>query len=100
MLKILTNITQERKKKAISNFWKVPITGTAALVLGQVLPADSKYLRYFRDEYEAHIKEKRCPALSQELIAFIDPDTCRACMTCLKNVLQKRLWEAKPDSCN
>jgi NADH-quinone oxidoreductase subunit F len=43
-------------------------------------------LRYFRDEYEAHIRDKRCPALScKELIAFhIDPERCRACMICLK----------------
>jgi NADH-quinone oxidoreductase subunit F len=41
-------------------------------------------LRYFRNEYEAHIKEKRCPALScKELIAYyIDPQKCKACMTC------------------
>ena len=43
-------------------------------------------LKYFRDEYEAHVKEKRCPALScKELIAFyIDPAKCQACMTCAK----------------
>jgi NADH-quinone oxidoreductase subunit F len=43
-------------------------------------------LRHFRDEYEAHIKDKRCPALScKELIFFhIDPDRCRACGACLK----------------
>ncbi len=43
-------------------------------------------IRYFREEYEAHIKEKRCPAFScKELIAYhIDPDKCRACMMCLK----------------
>ncbi len=42
-------------------------------------------LRYFRDEYEAHIKEKRCPALScKGLIAhYIDPTKCKACMLCL-----------------
>ena len=42
--------------------------------------------RYFRDEYEAHIKDKRCPALScKELIHFyIDPELCRACGTCRK----------------
>ena len=41
-------------------------------------------LQYFRDEYEAHIKEKRCPALScKELISFyIDPDKCQACLIC------------------
>ena len=43
-------------------------------------------LRYFRDEYEAHIKEKKCPALScKELIAYyIDPEKCKACMQCMK----------------
>jgi NADH-quinone oxidoreductase subunit F len=41
-------------------------------------------LKYFRDEYEAHIKEKRCPALScKELINFyIEPEKCQACMSC------------------
>ncbi len=43
-------------------------------------------LKYFRDEYEAHIKEKRCPALScKALIAYvIDPDQCRACQLCVR----------------
>lgn len=44
-------------------------------------------LRYFKDEYEAHIKEKRCPAkVCKDLINYyIDPDKCQACMACLKN---------------
>jgi NADP-reducing hydrogenase subunit HndC len=43
-------------------------------------------LRYFRDEYEAHIREKKCPArVCPDLIAFyIDPDKCSACGLCLK----------------
>ena len=43
-------------------------------------------LRYFRDEYEAHIQQRRCPAyVCKELIAYhIDPDACRACMICLR----------------
>jgi len=43
-------------------------------------------LRYFRDEYEAHIKEGVCPALMcQELIAYyILPDKCeRSCDACI-----------------
>ncbi len=43
-------------------------------------------LRYFRDEYEAHIKEGRCPALMcQELIAYyILPEKCeRSCDACV-----------------
>ncbi len=44
-------------------------------------------IRYFSDEYEAHIKEKRCPALvCKDLISYyIDPEKCIACLKCLKN---------------
>jgi NADH-quinone oxidoreductase subunit F len=44
-------------------------------------------LRYFKDEYEAHIKEKRCPALvCKDLISYyIDPEKCQACMICYRN---------------
>jgi NADH:ubiquinone oxidoreductase subunit F (NADH-binding)/NAD-dependent dihydropyrimidine dehydrogenase PreA subunit len=44
-------------------------------------------LRYFRNEYEAHIKEKRCPAVvCTELVSYyIQPDKCEGCMICLKN---------------
>jgi len=43
-------------------------------------------LRYFRDEYEAHIKEKRCPAhVCRQLNTYrIDPDACTACGLCRK----------------
>ena len=42
--------------------------------------------RYFRDEYEAHIGEKRCPALScKELVSYwIDPEKCMACLICMR----------------
>lgn len=44
-------------------------------------------IRYFREEYEAHIEEKRCPALvCKDLISYyIDPERCNACRLCLKN---------------
>jgi len=44
-------------------------------------------IRYFRDEYEAHIYEKKCPALvCKDLISYhILPDKCNACMICLRN---------------
>jgi NADH-quinone oxidoreductase subunit F len=43
-------------------------------------------LRFFRAEYEAHIREKRCPAgACPELTTFrIDPVTCKSCGACLK----------------
>ena len=44
-------------------------------------------LRYFRDEYLAHIEEKRCPAkVCKELINYyIDPAKCQGCNLCAKN---------------
>ena len=44
-------------------------------------------IRYFRDEYEAHIKEKRCPAgVCKALISYyIEPEKCQACLICLQN---------------
>jgi NADH-quinone oxidoreductase subunit F len=43
-------------------------------------------IRYFRDEYEAHIKEKRCPALACKALVqyYIDADKCIACGACVK----------------
>ncbi len=55
--------------------------------LGQTAPNPVlTTLRYFRDEYEAHVNEKRCPALScVDLISFyILPDKCSGCGICLR----------------
>lgn len=44
-------------------------------------------IKYFRDEYLAHIKEKRCPALvCKSLISYvIDSELCGGCTICAKN---------------
>ena len=44
-------------------------------------------MRYFRDEYEAHISEGRCPAcVCKTLVSYyIIPDKCEACLICLRN---------------
>ena len=41
-------------------------------------------LRYFRDEYEAHVKEKRCPAgVCKSLLSYtIIPEKCKGCSAC------------------
>ena len=43
-------------------------------------------LKYFRDEWEQHIRGKRCPAkLCKALITYyIDPERCQACLLCLR----------------
>jgi len=64
------------------------IKATALCALGGTAPNPVlTTIRYFRDEYEAHINEKRCPALAcKELIAFyILPDKCQGCGICLRN---------------
>ena len=55
--------------------------------LGQTAPNPVlTSIRYFRDEYEAHINEKRCPALAcTELTSYhILPDKCQGCGICLR----------------
>jgi len=44
-------------------------------------------LKYFRDEYAAHIDEKRCPAKFCKSLTsyYIDPEKCSACLICLRN---------------
>lgn len=43
-------------------------------------------IRYFREEYEAHIHEKKCPArVCRSLISYhILPEKCKGCMICLR----------------
>jgi NADH-quinone oxidoreductase subunit F len=56
--------------------------------LGQTAPNPVlTTLRYFRDEYEAHIKEKRCPAgACMAMTAFdISPDKCQGCGLCARS---------------
>ena len=53
--------------------------------LGQTAPNPVlSTLRYFRDEYIAHIVEKRCPAgVCKKLLAYtIDAEKCKGCTAC------------------
>jgi NADH-quinone oxidoreductase subunit F len=90
MHKILTRITEGNGKPGdIELLEELSETAVEASLCGLGKTAPNPFLstlRYFRDEYEAHIKEKKCPALScKELISYyIDPDKCTACMLCLK----------------
>ena len=44
-------------------------------------------LKYFREEYEAHVKEHRCPAgVCKSLLKYvIDPEKCKGCTLCARN---------------
>ena len=91
MHKILRNITKGKGKAGdIELLEDISETAVEASLcaLGKTTPNPFlSTLRYFRDEYEAHIKEQRCPALScKELISYyIDPKKCEACLICLRN---------------
>ncbi|MGD9974015.1 MAG: NADH-ubiquinone oxidoreductase-F iron-sulfur binding region domain-containing protein [Desulfatirhabdiaceae bacterium] len=90
MLKILTNITVGKGKEGDIELLEAlseTAIEAALCALGKSAPNPFlSTLKYFREEYEAHIHEKRCPALAcKELIAYhIDPERCRACMICAK----------------
>ena len=56
--------------------------------LGQTAPNPVlSTLRNFRDEYVAHIKDKKCPAGGcKKLLSYtIDPDKCKGCTLCARN---------------
>ena len=56
--------------------------------LGQTAPNPVQTtLRYFRDEYENHVRDRKCPAgICKALFHYeIDPDKCNGCMACARN---------------
>ena len=62
------------------------IKATALCGLGQTAPNPVlSTIHYFRDEYEAHIREKRCPAHHcQALLSYVITDKCRGCTACAR----------------
>jgi len=91
MYEILDRITKgqgqegdiEKLEELAKNIQKSALCG-----LGQTAPNPVlSTIKYFRDEYEAHIKEKRCPAgACKDLLSYnIDPELCKGCSLCAKN---------------
>jgi NADH-quinone oxidoreductase subunit F len=91
MLSILDRITRgEGRLEDIDVLQKLAMTVKQGSLcgLGQTGPNPVlTTIRYFRQEYEAHIVDKRCPALTCKELCFyyILPDKCQACMICLRN---------------
>jgi NADP-reducing hydrogenase subunit HndC len=90
MLEILTRITEGQGEEGDIEKLETlarAIQASSLCGLGQSAPNPVlSTLRYFRDEYEAHIREKRCPAgHCAALLKFvIDPELCRGCGICTK----------------
>ena len=97
MLEILTRITHGKGEEG-----DIELLGQIAEVvknaslcgLGKTAPNSVlSTILYFRDEYEAHIKDKRCPArVCRDLITYIiDEEKCTGCLRCVKECPQEAI---------
>ncbi len=91
MLEILTRITEgEGREGDIELLQELAyqIKDGSLCGLGQTAPNPVlTTIKYFRNEYEAHIKEKKCPAYNcKKLITYtVVEDNCTGCTVCAKN---------------
>ncbi|MFA5878899.1 MAG: NADH-quinone oxidoreductase subunit NuoF [Candidatus Margulisiibacteriota bacterium] len=87
MLEILTRISEGKgKEKDLEILERLGnlIKKTSLCGLGKSAPNPVlSTIRHFRDEYEAHIKEKRCPAhVCKDLLSYTIIDKCIGCGAC------------------
>ena len=90
MHQILTNITEGRGGEGdieLLEDLSATLVDSSLCALGSSAPNPVlTAIRYFRDEYQAHIQDKRCPAgVCKELITYlIDQEKCPNCGLCVK----------------
>ena len=90
MLKILTRISKGKGEKGDIHFLQElgeAVKDASQCGLGQTLPNPVlSTLQYFREEYEAHIEQRKCPAkVCRELVHYsIVVERCTGCMACAK----------------
>ena len=88
MLEMLTRITRGGGKEGDVELLEeigLAVRAGSLCGLGQTAPNPVlSTIRYFRDEYDAHIRDGRCPArVCRDLVTYtIDPETCIACGKC------------------
>ena len=90
MLEILEKIT--KGQATMEDLYKLEelcyhLQSNSLCALGQTAPNPVlSTLRYFRDEYIAHIVDKKCPAgVCKDLLQYkIDPDKCKGCTLCAR----------------
>jgi len=97
LLNKLTDIAEGRGKPGdveILERISKNIIASALCGLGQTAPNPVlTSIKYFRDEYDAHIYDKKCPAgVCKALIKYvIDPEKCTGCMACSKKCPQNAI---------
>jgi NADH-quinone oxidoreductase subunit F len=90
MSQILTDITEGRGREGdieLLESLSATLIDSSLCGLGQTAPNPVlTTIRYFRDEYEAHIKDKRCPAgVCKALVTYsIIEEKCPGCGLCIK----------------
>jgi len=90
MLEILTDVSEGRGRPEQLDLLEEladTVATTSLCALGKTAPNPVlSTLKYFRDEYDAHINEGRCPAgVCKSLVTFtIDPEKCAGCGACLR----------------
>ena len=112
MLDILTDITNGKGKSGDMDLLIELAEGIkdgSLCGLGQTSPNPIlTTIKFFKDEYDAHINEKRCPALlCKELINYqVIAEKCEGCMLCLKSCpagavsgIKKELHSIDKDKC-
>jgi len=88
MLEVLTRMTkgeaEEGDLEVLEELCDV-VRSSSLCALGTTAPnPTAAALKYFRDEFIAHVREKRCPAhVCRDLVTFrIDPEKCTGCTAC------------------
>jgi NADH-quinone oxidoreductase subunit F len=90
MSQILTDITEGKGREGDIDLLErlsATLVDSSLCALGSTAPNPVlTTIRYFRDEYEAHIKDKRCPAgVCKALVTYtIDEEKCPGCGLCIK----------------
>jgi len=91
MLEILTRISEGDGEDGDIEFLEeisYKIKESSLCGLGQTAPNPVlTTIKYFRDEYEAHIRDKKCPAkVCKKLLTYVvDEENCTGCTVCAKN---------------
>ncbi|GAG23910.1 unnamed protein product, partial [marine sediment metagenome] len=91
MYQILTGICEGKGKEGdvevLEELGTAIMDGSMCALGGTAANPVLSTIRYFRDEYQSHIRDRKCPAgVCRELIRYlVDREKCTGCLLCVKN---------------